>query len=162
MAITAEEVYDRIPFFGEDDVKRLITKVILRLPEEVATYVFSRCVFTLFRGPDHGLCFPGRWFHPEESDIADLVEELSGDSFAELTDRVRDRMGRIQKWVIILSDDVLTMEDGDSIVAHEIAHAWLGHDTLSSVAIKDFESEACEQTREWGFGGRGADENYGK
>ncbi|MFX0194601.1 MAG: ImmA/IrrE family metallo-endopeptidase [Candidatus Hodarchaeota archaeon] len=55
-------------------------------------------------------------------------------------------------WLIILD-----YEADENTVAHEIAHAWLGHkiefpDMLPSIEwIYRIEKEACEQATKWGF-----------
>ena len=47
--------------------------------------------------------------------------------------------------------------DAPSIVAHEIAHAWLRHDRLSLDVTSECEGEAAALTLEWGFDGLGTD-----
>lgn len=68
--------------------------------------------------------------------------------------------------LILLSEHIVDKyerEDIVSIIAHEIAHAYLGHANSHSlrsdeVHIADeMEVEACELARSWGFSGRGTD-----
>ena len=62
-------------------------------------------------------------------------------------------------WLIFLADD-LPFIDTPGIVAHEIAHAWLGHDKLSAEFTAVVETDAANLTASWGFPGRGADPTY--
>jgi len=57
-------------------------------------------------------------------------------------------------WFVLLADG-LSAEDGPGIVAHEIAHAWLGHDFMAPPA--NCEPEAANLVASWGFTGDGAD-----
>ncbi len=52
-------------------------------------------------------------------------------------------------WIIVLREN----EREESIVAHEIAHAWLGHRGNSA----ENEQEARAQVLSWGFSGPAAD-----
>ena len=46
------------------------------------------------------------------------------------------------------------------MVAHEIAHAWLGHNPLDPDVPKDAEIVTANLVAEWGFTGLGADADY--
>jgi len=58
-----------------------------------------------------------------------------------------------QRWLIVLSEDVLSDEPHGSI-AHEIAHAYLGHDRQAIGTSIDVEYQACDLAAKWGFGGQ--------
>jgi hypothetical protein len=60
-------------------------------------------------------------------------------------------------WLIIL--DEKSIED-DSVIAHEIAHAWLRHDKLSAEDQETWEVDAANLTKSWGFEGRGSDADF--
>ena len=60
-------------------------------------------------------------------------------------------------WLILLEEN-LTEKDARSIIAHEIAHAWLGHNRLAADTDASVEIEAVRQVKQWGFTGLGADE----
>jgi hypothetical protein len=57
------------------------------------------------------------------------------------------------RWVVLLSEG----EPSESVVAHEIAHAWLGHETWGTVAEEPrLESEVRGLLISWVFTGLGA------
>ena len=62
-------------------------------------------------------------------------------------------------WLILLHEK-LPVDEECSIIAHEIAHAWLGHDKLSLNFPPSSEVDAAILTGSWGFTGRGADPEY--
>src|SRR5262249_49118700 len=68
-------------------------------------------------------------------------------------------------WVIVLDSAILAVasEDAASTIAHEIAHAWLGHDCRVTSAdlweLTEHEPAARQQARHWGFTGQGARED---
>jgi hypothetical protein len=76
-----------------------------------------------------------------------------------------------RKWrtIVLLNYEIASDDDVDSIIAHEIAHAYLGHDQMTLGEVEDreidgrtvpvlkLEYEAYELTRTWGFKGSGAD-----
>ena len=59
-------------------------------------------------------------------------------------------------WAIVLGD-----KEEESIVAHEIAHAHLGHRTggggIRAEEALRIETEACSQAKQWGFSGSGTE-----
>jgi hypothetical protein len=61
-------------------------------------------------------------------------------------------------WVILL-DENIPEEDRESAIAHEVAHARLGHDRLGEMP-DDCETQAANLVKEWGFTGKGADAEY--
>ena len=62
-----------------------------------------------------------------------------------------------QPWLILLGQEL----QDESVLAHQIAHAWLGHRYDPGLAelraTQQEEDAACDLTREWGFGGCGAE-----
>jgi len=111
------------------EVRFQIAKVLVRLPEEVREVVTERCRFFV---PDHeyGRVWGGQDFQSD--------------------------------YIIFLSQQLAEMnkeEDALSIIAHEIAHAYLSHSTLTTDGI-ECEKEACEQALAWDFSGIGTDLKY--
>ncbi len=64
-----------------------------------------------------------------------------------------------ETWIILLSER-MHGDDLHSFIAHEIAHAWLGHDRLSPEVPVDHETQAANLAQQWGFIGRGADARH--
>lgn len=68
-----------------------------------------------------------------------------------------------QIWLILLDEKIahnIEPENAQSIIAHEIVHAWLGHDRHSPDIPKDCEIQAATLTGQWGFQGLGSDVEY--
>ena len=63
------------------------------------------------------------------------------------------------RWIIVLDDAEHSSKDFDATIAHEIAHAWLGHDRIGEIP-EDCEPQAAALAREWGFLGRASDLDY--
>lgn len=64
-------------------------------------------------------------------------------------------------WLVVLQKgENLSDEDADSIIAHEIAHAWLRHDRYRMDIGIEGEAQAANQTRDWGFSGIGTDVDH--
>ena len=59
-------------------------------------------------------------------------------------------------WIIVVLDQELG-EEFQTTIAHEIAHAWLGHDRCGELP-DDCEEQAAKLAKSWGFTGHGADE----
>ena len=107
---------------------------IHRLPTDVREFVFEKCYFETM----DGMC--GTVFR--SSSLA-------------------------YEWVILLGeppDGDMFSEDSIGIVAHEIAHAFLGHDSLAGMAGKevppDHETQACALAAQWGFTGKGIEDPH--
>ena len=111
------------------EVRQLIIKVLLKLPEEVRDFLTESCKFFV---PDfeYGRVWEGQDFQ------ADFIIYL-GQDLAEMENE----------------------EDALSVIAHEIAHAYLNHSTLSTDGV-ECEKEACEKASSWGFSGIGTDLDY--
>lgn len=60
-------------------------------------------------------------------------------------------------WLIVLAEG--EAEIVENVVAHEVAHAWLGHDIGdTSSTHEEIEAATRQLLRDWGFKGEGADE----
>ena len=62
-------------------------------------------------------------------------------------------------WLIILTENDLT-DDYMSIIAHEVAHAYSGHENYGIGTYdeaKRTENEACSLAKQWGFAGTGTE-----
>jgi len=119
--------------------EQLITETVQRLEAKVRDFVLDRCRFVSVGNTAQAL--PGCvGIHPFEQQAHNM-------------------------WIIILeeglhpNDDRRRADEAHSIVAHEIAHAWLGHDRLGNVP-PDCEGQAADQARQWGFTGKAADAEY--
>lgn len=115
-------------YFGDDDSIRFsIAKVLPKIPNDVRDYVLNECfIFSAGKG-DFGVTWPASM--------------------------ILNSYDRLRSWIIILSED-MPEDDKDSIIAHEIAHAYLKHDRLSDVPV-EVEKDACLLVKGWGFDGLG-------
>ena len=138
MAADAEHVellrgvaYD-LAYFGQDPrIEQALVRVIAQLPEIVRDYTLERCRFVSVGEELNGVVLPGR---------------IGRTSLNEPT------------WIVVLSERIED-EDLDGIVAHEIAHAWFGHDRLG-MPPEDCETKAANLALAWGFTGTGTDADY--
>lgn len=122
-----------IAYYGADwGFRDWILEAVARLPQKVCDFACDRCMFLSVGRSVLGMVVPAR--------IATHAVER----------RTRNM------WLILLEED-LTEEDAHSIIAHEIAHAWLRHDRLDGDPDPSVE-EAVRQVKQWGFTGLGADE----
>ena len=153
-----EKLNDRIPDYCDNiEVHTAVLKTVSRLPADVQKYACERCVFLALA--ENGMVFPGRITYPHSSESVEMFEQVPcGASLLELADYV-ETYERKAKWIILLPG-CLAADEAQSIIAHEIAHAFLGHDRLSICDFIDVETEACNLVRSWGFGGLGADVEY--
>ena len=151
-----EELDRRIPDYCDNiEVHTAVLKTVSRLPADVQEYACERCVFLALA--ENGMVFPGRITYPHWSESVEMLEQApKGASKLELADYLEAAFDRKAKWIILLPG-CLAADEAQSIIAHEIAHAFLGHDRLSICDFIDVETEACNLVRSWGFGGRGAD-----
>ncbi len=128
-----EEIWYKVRYYGDDSQTQVaICRTVERLPKDVQSFVFDDCVFMSVGRASLGLVMP-----PDRDD------ELYW---------ARDR------WLIFLADE-LPEEDVDGIIAHEIAHALLGHNRFELFVPGDTErteQEVADQVKAWGFTGRGA------
>lgn len=168
-SLTFEELFEdiagiHIGYTQEEDMTLLISKAVARLPRTVQDFVLDRVVFVSIGRNWRGLTVPRRRFarppvfanlNEYEASIGTLKEEIDAPAIE-------------KDWGVILDNNILedsNPEDAGSTVAHEIAHAWLNHDSDKSYRsieeAPDIELEAATQARQWGFTGRSADpQNY--
>ena len=116
-------IASRIAYAGEypETLYRIAT-VVSRLPDDVQTFVFTSCFFVSISG----LAGP--------VGLAAAPVRLPCD----------------RPWVIALRNS-LPPEDALGIIAHEIAHAWLGPDVPVAQIPSDSEARANKQAAMWGF-----------
>jgi hypothetical protein len=114
-------------------VEQKLIEALCRLPEDVRNFAVERCFFAVLGGPNaHGFFV--------------LHASLSAGA------------GEPRELVVLNSSRAAEDEDEafQSIVAHEIAHLWLGHPEMGSPDFVANEDEAAKLVREWGFTGIGA------
>ena len=134
--LNVEAAWDSVAYYGDNPhTQRLIAQTITQLPDDVAEFALDRCRF-LSVGVD---CF---------------AMTVSGRIASHDLERRTRNM-----WLILLHEK-LPVDEELSIIAHEIAHAWLGHDKLSLDFSPTSEVDAATLTATWGFTGRGADPEY--
>lgn len=123
-------------YYGEDiDTKQTIVEGVARLPLEVQEFVLDRCCFASVGRNALAQVLPGRvGLHPVEQKASNM-------------------------WIIILTEGFRPDEDNRGMVAHEIAHAWLGHDRLGEPP-PDCEDQAANLAKQWGFTGKAADATH--
>lgn len=110
------------------EVRAQIAAVISKLPRKAGAYALARCIYISVGVGESAFVMPGR---------------------------VLPRQAR-RKWLVVLSDR-MPAKSSQSIVAHEIAHAWLKHDLFVEAGRGNAcEREAAAQARRWGFRGQGA------
>jgi len=129
-----ENIAYYLMYHGEDaELQSRIVKVLAQLPDEVVAFVLGRCTFLSTGRVTSGMVLPGRLgLHPTEKRSRNF-------------------------WLILLDENIAT---DDSVIAHEIAHAWLRHDKLSADDQETWEKDAAILTKSWGFEGRGSDVDY--
>ncbi|MGD2217931.1 MAG: hypothetical protein PVJ64_14330 [Gemmatimonadales bacterium] len=132
---TNDYIYEEISYHLEgsgiyvsDDIKSRITETLMRLPERPREYALDNCFFL---GVGYGMCV--------------------GTSIVCMTGREVPP----KKFLVVVRDEIPD-DDVHSVIAHEIAHAWLGHDMGPNVP-QSGEVEAAKLVAEWGFTGIGAD-----
>lgn len=134
MSLREDEIAYELAYFGDDvGLERAIVQTLARLPDDVREFALESCRFLSVGRADLGMVLPGR------VGASEVVSE--------------------PRWLVLLEENVLS-EDVHGIVAHEIAHAFLGHDRLSIDTPADCEKQAASRAREWGFDGAGTDEGY--
>jgi hypothetical protein len=57
-------------------------------------------------------------------------------------------------WLVLLYDRA---PDIETVIAHEVAHAYLGHSIGDPLGDEETETQARDLVRAWGFSGKGAD-----
>lgn len=129
------EIYDHLAYYGENPaMQSLIAETVAHLAEEVRVFALDRCRFVSVGIGATGITLPGR----------------IGVHYLEQESR--------NCWVIVL-DDRVPHDQMHAMIAHEIAHAWLGHDRLGEPP-EDCERQAALLAKKWGFQGNGADPDF--
>lgn len=135
MNLEVRDIED-LMYLGEDvRTEHVIAETLVRLPDTVRAFALERCVFLSVGWAASGLTFPG------------------GIGVDPETRRSRN------VWLIVLEEQA-PRDALASVVAHEVAHAWLRHDRLSDELPEDHEVKAAELARRWGFTGRPADPSF--
>ena len=131
-----DAVHYDLAYFGADgQLERVLVDTIARLPEDVRQFALDHCRFLSVGRVSHGMVFRG---------------SIGVDYVTKRSDAV---------WLVLLFEDV-GEDDIHCMVAHEIAHAWLGHSALDPNVPKDAEIVTANLVAEWGFTGLGADADY--
>jgi hypothetical protein len=96
-----------------EDLRALICRTIVRLPASIAEFASRNCSFISLG--DDGQTFPASLF-------------------THLTQRGRTMR---KHWVINLKSSLVENESkGQYVIAHEIAHAWVGSEKHADIAVK--------------------------
>ncbi len=145
-------------YYGTDpDIEQLIIQTLALLPKEVREFVFDRCRFLSIGRSANAVVLGGSMLLPFP------LNSSQGIKWAIEQGRIEEFLSNPPK-LILLSEHIVDeyeWEDNLSAIAHEIAHAYLGHeprhvgDEVNLPAER--EVEACELARRWGFSGRGTD-----
>lgn len=146
-------------YWGYDpDIEQSIFQCVALLPKEVQEFAIDRCRFLSIGGSANAAVFNGSLLFPPPLHLPEGI-------------RWAIDQGRIEEllsnppMLILLSEHIVDKyerEDIVSIIAHEIAPAYLGHKPchlkLDEVHIAaEREVQACELASSWGFSGRGTD-----
>jgi hypothetical protein len=112
-----------ITLYGVSDeiTRRVIEKVLTRLPEKVNKFVMTWCLFVSLRPDVRGMMLP---IH-----VLDDQYHLG--------------------YLIVVDHVHMQSQWAQDIVAHEIAHAWLDHTYEHEATL--LEDECNDQAVEWGF-----------
>jgi len=130
-----DEAFYDAPYYGEsNEIKADLARVLMCLPERVRDFVIERCAVLSIGYYAFGITWPARIAKGR-------------------------RVGLNRSWIIVVSEDLSSGEQ-QGIIAHEIAHAYLGHARMSPDLPEDCEAQACKLVAQWGFSGRGADIDY--
>jgi len=139
-----------------------LISTIRKLPKEIREFALDNCFFLSMEEGLNGTVVAGshgsniHWpmlKHLEDQEKIKRINNLE------------------RKWrtIVLLDYKIASDDDVDSIIAHEIAHAYLGHDHMmlgevenkevngQSVPVLKLEYAAYKLTASWGFRGRGAD-----
>ena len=131
--LSIEEIADRLAYYGQrEKTRECIIHAISKLPTQAQIFSLDRCAY-LSIANDSGMVLPGK-----------------------IGVHASDRTSR-NMWLILLSDELSA--DGEGVVAHEIAHAWLKHDRLGDIP-ESGERDAAMLAKSWGFEGRGTDPEF--
>jgi len=134
------------------ELQRRIAETFVRLPEDVADFAMYWLRFVMFdptwRGVTYLAPVPPPQFVRTEDDLLEAIE-------ARATAPPWER-----RWLVLLNIDLVAdgaeSEAARGTIAHEIAHAWLGHGVRSPEAsplasFEDNERAAERLATQWGF-----------
>jgi Zn-dependent peptidase ImmA (M78 family) len=99
-----------IYYDDDDSIRKSIAEAFIKLPEDVRDYILEECLIVSAGGDLYGTVWP-----------SDIMKNSSGNN---------------RSWIIILSEN-MPEDDKVSIIAHEMAHAYLKHDKLSETATAE-------------------------
>ena len=118
------------PKEGQHDLRALAAEVVHRLPDEVRDWLLDDTNHVFIGGSGQWGEFFDVWVHPTEFK----------EGFACLR-------------VVFLSEQLMAMPKGDAlfVIAHEIAHSWLGHGLDGARGGDEAEAAADAQAVTWGF-----------
>jgi len=130
-----EQIHYDVCYFGEDrEAEIALVEVLAGLPEDVREFALERCRFASV-----GRTVLGYYIQERELRVLQAEDEETA------------------RWLVIFSDD-LESNDLRSLIAHEIAHLWLGHQPFGDTRTwLEKERETCSLVKGWGFKGKGAD-----
>lgn len=135
--MSTEEAAYNVRYYGDNgEMWQRIVRTVTRLPAAVQEFVFERCAFMSVGRAAYGLVMP-----PNTAAAADYLHWAH------------------DRWIVFLSDD-LPEAHAPGIIAHEIAHAYLGHDRTAPGLTAGVEIEAAELAAAWGFDGMATDPEY--
>jgi hypothetical protein len=111
-----------------NDLRAVICKAIVRLPPEVQDFALNNCTYISYDTKIHGQALPAS-------------------TFTHLTRRGRTMRNH---FAILLNVSIVNSKsDREYTVAHEIAHAWLGHPIMSDDLTGEEQADAMVES--WGF-----------
>lgn len=157
----SDSAADQVGIFyrgNDSDLEQLIIDTFVRLPEDIQEFVCVHCRILSIGRSANGIVLSGK------SVLPNPLHMPEGIRWAIEQGRIEELLLNPPK-LILLSERIVDEHEPKnvmSIIAHEIAHAFLGHIPLSapvgdaSLAIER-ETEACELALKWGFSGRGTD-----
>jgi len=100
---------NRVAYYGDSsELDTAINKTLHNMPREIALFAAERCSFISIGKAAMGMVLPGR-----------------------IGVHYYNRRSR-NMWIIIL-DENIPDKDLHGAIAHEVAHAWLGHDRLGEM-----------------------------
>jgi hypothetical protein len=133
-------------------MQRQIATALTRLPEEVRDFVVREQRVRIVCTPPSGIY--GQTFRSEVFACPQLNRWKEGDPPPKIEPR----------WVVLITQDAYDLPDNDvqTLVAHEVAHAWLGQVHIGGCTgeLEDTPEEQAvrAKAREWGFTGYSARE----
>jgi len=156
------EIGYRLDYFPpHGSLHTTVISTIRKLPKDVREFALENCFFFSMEEGVYGRIISGahgsnmRW---------KLLERLTDKEKLRMLDDFQ------HSWkIMILLRSETPENDIESVIAHEIAHAYLGHNEMDEIEVEEreieglmvpvniVEYEAYKQTLTWGFEGSGAD-----